>query len=53
LLPNYPDNLAPAALVPGETTITTMCFDIGGLHVAVEMTVIDLTTLLLMGCPSA
>jgi hypothetical protein len=29
-LPNRHDNFALAALVPGETPITAMCFDIGG-----------------------
>jgi hypothetical protein len=29
-LPNYDNNLALAALVPGQAAITPMCFDIGG-----------------------
>lgn len=29
-LPNQPDNLARAALVPGEAKITMMCFDNDG-----------------------
>jgi hypothetical protein len=44
-LPNYHNNLALAALVPSETAITAMCFDIGGLHVAAEIAAIDLRLL--------
>jgi hypothetical protein len=35
-LPNYHDNLALAALVPGKVALTVMCFDFGGLHMPLK-----------------
>jgi hypothetical protein len=44
-LPNYHDNFPLAVLVPSQTAITTMCFDISGLHVAAEVPTINLSDL--------
>jgi hypothetical protein len=38
-LPNYKINLPLAALVPGQSLITAMCFDVGGLDVVAEMAI--------------
>jgi hypothetical protein len=40
--PNYHNNPALAVLVPSQTPITAMCFDIDGLHVAAGIAAIDL-----------
>jgi hypothetical protein len=44
-LPNYDDNFPLAALVPCETAVTAMCFDIGRRHVPTKIPTIDLSHL--------